>query len=202
MVIAILFYVLDTCHLKRFQILKEQNLFNEMTKPTIYEADGCYFHGCEHMILERFKDLKTTTDDSTKETIADQLRVLLQRRYDTQQKREVLEESGDHVHTITECRWRDKLKTISFNGIKGVDKIKPYLVRKFGTRPEAVTDEIILEELRKPLSPIDGDGLFGFVRCDIGSGYRKRKMGRAGADFYQQYNNRKRYYRLSTFTTD
>ena len=149
------------------QNLKEQNLFNEMTKPTIYEADGCYFHGCEHTILEHFNDLKTATDDSTKETIADQLRVLLQRRYDTQQKREVLEENGYHVHTITECCWRDKLKTISFNGIEGGDKIKPYLVRKFGTRPEAVTDEIILEELHKPLSPIDGDGLFGFVRCDL-----------------------------------
>ena len=119
------------------------------------------------MILERFNDLKTATDDSTKEAIAGQLRVLLQRRYDTQQKREVLEESGYHVHTITECRWRDKLKTISFNKIEGGDKIKPYLVRKFGTRPEVVTDEIILEELRKPLSPIGGDGLFGFVRCDL-----------------------------------
>ena len=152
---------------EEIQNLKEQNLFNEMTKLTIYEADGCYFHGCEHMNLERFNDLKTATDDSMKKATAAQLHVLLQRRYDTQQKRQVLEESGYHVHSMTECRWRDKLKSISFNKIEDGDKIKPYLVREFGTHPEVVTDEIILAELRTPLSPINGDGLFGFVRCDL-----------------------------------
>ena len=82
-----------------------------MTKPTIYEVDGCYFQGCEHFILQRFDALKMCTTDLMKKIVI-QLRVLLQRRYDTQYKR--LEEGGYHIYRTTECSLRNKLKNISF----------------------------------------------------------------------------------------
>ena len=41
--------------------LKQIGLYDKTVKPTIYEADGCYFHGCQHIIKQRFEMLKTCT---------------------------------------------------------------------------------------------------------------------------------------------
>ena len=68
----ILFYALMRY---RLMISKKSELFDEMTKPTIYGADGCYFHSCEHFILT----------DSMNKKLTIQLSILLQRRYDIQQ---------------------------------------------------------------------------------------------------------------------
>ena len=38
--------------------LKQIGSYDKRVKPTIYEADGCYFHGCVHIIKHRFDALK------------------------------------------------------------------------------------------------------------------------------------------------
>ena len=68
---------------------------------------------------------------------------------------------------MAECRWRDEIKDILFADVDNGSIVKPFLVRKFGTRAEVVTDEIIIEELNNPLSPITGNGLFALTRCDV-----------------------------------
>ena len=64
---------------------------------------------------------------------------------------------------MTECRWRAEIKNLSFANVDNGSMVKPFLVRKYSTRAEVATDDIIIEELKKPLSPITGDGLFGLI---------------------------------------
>ena len=68
---------------------------------------------------------------------------------------------------MTGCPWRAGIKNLSFADVDNGSMVKPFLVRKYGTRAEVVTDDIIKEELKKPLSPITGDCLFGLIRCDL-----------------------------------
>ena len=64
---------------------------------------------------------------------------------------------------MTECHWRDEIKNISFADIDNGSMIKLFLVRKFDTRAEVATDDIIIQELKKTLSPITGEGLFTLI---------------------------------------
>ena len=146
--------------------LKQIGSYDKTVKPTIYEADGCYFHSCEHIIKQCFDVLQKCTVGTEQKKLVSEIQLLLQRRYDMQRKCRCLEEAGYYVYSMTECRWDDEIKNISFADIDNESMIKPILVRKFGMQADVVTDDIIIEELKKP-SPITGEGLFGLIRCDL-----------------------------------
>ena len=83
-------------------------------KPTIYEAVGCYFHGCVHIIKQRLDALKKCTIGTEQKKLVSEIRLLLQHRYDMQHKPQCLEEAGYYVYSMTECRWHDEIKNLSF----------------------------------------------------------------------------------------
>ena len=120
-----------------------------------------------HLLQAIFDALKKCTVATEQKKLVSEIRLLLQRRFDTQHKRRCLEEARYYVYSMTECRWRDEIKNLSFADVDNGSMVKPFLVRKYGTRAEVVTDEIIIEKLKKRLSPITGDGLFGLIRCDL-----------------------------------
>ena len=104
--------------------------YDKRVKPTIYEADGCYFHGCVHIIKHRFDALKKCTVATEQKKLVSEIRLLLQRRFDTQHKRRCLEEWGYYVYSMTECWWRDEIKNLSFADVDNGSMVKPFLVRK------------------------------------------------------------------------
>ena len=81
--------------------LKQIGSYDKRVKPTIYEADGCYFHGCVHIIKHRFDALKKCTVATEQKKLVSEIRLLLQRRFDTQHKRRCLEEVGYYVYSMT-----------------------------------------------------------------------------------------------------
>ena len=53
--------------LDEINALKEIASYDKRVKPTIYEADGCYFHGCVHIIKQRLMLLKVYSRCRSKE---------------------------------------------------------------------------------------------------------------------------------------
>ena len=52
---------LDDLSVEDIVALKQIGLYDKRVKQMIYEADGCYFHGCVHIIKQRFDALKKCT---------------------------------------------------------------------------------------------------------------------------------------------
>jgi hypothetical protein len=143
---------------------------DELTQTTVFEVNGCYYHGHEHLIQETFEKwqtLKATeTDEEGTHKLLKKLCFLFDRNFDTCRKARVLKNAGYYVHTTWECQWREQIKTLNLNSIPDARDFKPYLVRKYNNKD--VNAAVIIDELKYgKFDEKTGEGFFGFVRCDI-----------------------------------
>ena len=139
-----------------------------ITKPTVYEVNGCYFHGHSHMIKGTYRKLnESNLHDSEREKLSYQVRLLMQRQYETEIKHQRLLAAGYNVKYIWECDWQHTRRNVSYRDVMRGSEVKPFMVRKYGTRSNVVTEDVILHELACDLNEQTGEGFFGLVRCDI-----------------------------------